>query len=106
MPARAVLIAAGVLALLGVIAALLEPDEHVGPQSCARRVASALHLVPAAAGTVDHDGSAWAVMVPTERLVLRVSGRDHRVTGVEAFAGAGADVLERPDRLRALAVTC
>ena len=103
---RLLLAAAAVLVVAGIGAALTKGDGHVGPASCAKRVAGALHLDGVTPAVVSEDGDQWTASIPTGRLVLRVTGEEHRVTGVEALAGPGADVLERAERLRGLAVRC
>lgn len=103
---RAVLVAAVVLVALGVVAAVTSGDEHVEPAACAARVAEALDLDVVAEASVVEDGDDWVATLPADRLVLRVTGRGGDVSAVEALAGPGADVLDRPDRLRALAVAC
>ena len=103
---RLLLAAAAFLVLAGSLAAVTKGDGHVGPAACAKRVARALHLDAVTDATVSEDDEMWTAMIPTGRLVVRVTGERNRVTGVEALAGPGADVLERPERLRALAVRC
>lgn len=99
--------ATAALLFVGALAAVVKGgDDHVGPAACALRVASVLHIDAPTEPSVSEDGDAWVASLPSGRLVLRVTGKGSRVTGVEALAGPGADVLERPERLRGLAVQC
>jgi hypothetical protein len=101
-----VLVASAVLFVVGVVAALTKGEPHVGPAACARRVASSLEYPVLGEPSVERTGDMWVATVASTRVVLKVEGAGHRVTGVQAYAGAGADLLERPQRLAALATSC
>jgi hypothetical protein len=103
---RLLLAAAAVVFLAGVVGAIAKPDPHVGPAACAARVARALHVDLLGPVSVTRAGDEWTATAASGRLVLRVSGRVHDITGVELLAGPGADTLERPAKLRALATRC
>lgn len=103
---RLLLAAAAVVFLAGIVAAVAKPEPHVGPAACATRVARAIDVDLLGPLSVAGDGATWTATAASGRLVLRVSGADHDVTGVELLAGPGADTLDRPARLRALATQC
>lgn len=103
---RALLVAAATLVVLGAVAAVTSGDGRVAPAACAARIADALDLDVVSEASVVEDGDDWVATLAADRLVLRVTGRGGDVSAVEALAGPGADVLDRPDRLRALAVEC
>ena len=95
------LVAAGALAAAFV-------DTSPSPSACVRRVADRLGYEITLELVIDSssDGS-WAATVPVDgEVILKVEGVDGRVTDVAALAGLGADVLDRPARLEALAVRC
>lgn len=101
MGASVVLFVAGIAS-----AVVVGGDDHVGPAGCARRVARVLHLEVVAQPSVEVNGDRWTATLPSGRLIVRVEGEAHDVTGVQALAGPGADVLNRPQRLIGLAVQC
>ncbi|MEN3271772.1 MAG: hypothetical protein V7636_533 [Actinomycetota bacterium] len=100
------LAAAAVLVVVGVIAAVAKPDPHVSPAACTRRVADELGVAIVGTPSVEQTGDVWRSTVAGARTLLRVEAEGHRLTSVQLLAGPGADVLERPARLRALAVKC
>jgi hypothetical protein len=103
---RVLLAAAAVLLVVGVVAAMTKPDPRVSPAACTRRVAHALHVEAVGTPSVEQRGDGWRSTVAAARAVLRVEADGHRLTSVQLLAGPGADVLKRPERLRALAVQC
>jgi len=103
---RVLLAAAAVLAVVGAIASVAKPDPHVSPAACTRRVADELDVAIVGTPSVERSSDAWRSTVAGARTLLRIEGKGHRLTSVQLLAGPGADVLERPARLRALAVKC
>jgi len=107
MRERVLLACAVALVAAGALAAALV-DTSASPSACVRRVADRLGYDLTLDLVVDErDDGSWTSTVPVDgELVLQVAGEDGRVTAVTALAGHGADVLERPARLEALAVRC
>jgi hypothetical protein len=103
---RVLLVTALVLVAVGGIAAVAKPDPKVTPAACTRRVARALDAPIIGSPTIERAGDGWRATVASGHSVLRVVGEERRVTSVQLLAGPDADILERPARLRALAVRC
>ena len=95
-----------VVFVTGFVTVLWRPAPHVGPATCAKRVARALHFEVLSQPVVSTANGEWVATVPSERAVLRVTGVGHTVSGVQALTGPGADLLQRPQRLVGLAVRC
>jgi hypothetical protein len=93
------LVAAGALSAAFV-------DDSPDPAACVRGVADRLGYDVQSDVLIEGDDDAWSSTVPVDRVVLQVGGEGGRVRSVAAYAGAGADVLERPARLEALSVRC
>lgn len=106
MRERVLLVIAVVLVVVGSIASVAKPDAKVTPAACTRRVARALDAAIIGAPTIERAGVGWRATVASGHSVLRVEGEKRRVTSVQLLAGPDADILERPARLRALAVRC
>ena len=103
---RVLLATAVVLAVAGAVAAVVKPDAPVTPVACTRRVARVLDVDVIGATSVDRSGRGWRSTSAAARAVLRIESDGDRLTSVQLLTGPGADVLERPARLRALAVRC
>jgi len=103
---RVLLVTALVLLVAGAIAAAVKPEPAVSPVACTRRVARSLHVEVIGTPTVERRSDGWRATASAAREVLRVESNRDRLTSVQLLIGPDADVLERPARLRALAVRC